>query len=247
MALPAAVWDPICAGILELLGGWALVSFLATCKAARKCQSQLRQVQMAKEQIENLNEFLCAAVLHGSLCLPGFNPGTLATARLIPINPSPALPGRSMQLLLDETYALNPRPPTAEDLQTWVSDFYGNWEELAAYPDMGSMVLSMHGPHNPLFDNMNLEVLANIFCHHLSPSYAPTWAPISRSPVLVHGTEATRYPAFLLAWAECCGFPVLLFAREQIATIPELAIFGSEQDISRSMRQIRHFRAATRA
>ena len=247
MALPAAVWDPICSGILECLNGWALVSFLATCKAARKCESQLRRVQMAREEIENLNKFLAAAILHDSLRLPGFDPRALATAWPIPINPMPALPGRNMQLLLDKTYALNPRAPTAEAFQAWLQDFYGNREELAPYPDMGNMLLEMHGPDNALFDSINLEILANAFCHHLSPSYTPSWAPISRSPVLVHRTEATRYPAFLLAWAECRGFPVLLFACEYIAAIPGLALFGSEHDISGSMRPIGRARLATRA
>lgn len=230
MPLPAQVWEPICTGILEFLNGWVLVSFLATCKAARGCQAQLQHVQNVRLQVEHLNRFLRTAVRRDCLCLPGFDIGKLAEARLIPINPLPTLPGRNMMLLLDETYALNPCPATFANFREWLEDHF--WpEDIGQTLDVGALVRDMHGADSALFCNPDLEALTTILCPHLEPAYSPSWATAGRGPVRVKGFEATRYPAFLLAWAECQGFPLLLYARAKISAIPWTCVFGSRNDL----------------
>ena len=226
MALPAQVWDPVCTGIMEFLNGWALVPFLATCRAARNCQEQLALLRNVKEQVESLNAFLQITIERTHLRLPGFKPGALAAARLIPIDPLRALPGRNMWLLLDETYALNPRPATSEDFQAWLTDCIPNATGPTVH--MGQMLRDMHGPGNALHGNPHLEALARILCLSPPPAYAPSWARAGQSPMLVNGVEATFHPAFLMAWGDCQGFPVLLFAHARVSILPSVVIFPSQ-------------------
>ena len=181
-------------------------------------------------QTERLNTFLHAAVRRGCLRLPGFDIGKLEAARLIPINPLPALPGRNLMLLLDETYALNPRPATSENFRDWLEDHF--WpEDVGPTLDVGGLVRDMHDAGNALFGNPDLEVLTTILCNRLEPAYSPSWAPDGHSPVWVKGFEATRYPEFLLVWAEYQGFPLLLYARAKISAIPWPCVCGRREDV----------------
>lgn len=125
--------------------------------------------------------------------------------------------------------------------------FYSKLKELQPRPDITRLVLDMHTPDNALFDNTQLEILANLLCHQLARSYAPSWTLHGHSPALTMGIEAMRYPAFLLVWAEWHGFPMLLFACEQIEPIPELVVFGSERVISRALGRPRRNHVVTRS
>ena len=234
MALPAQAWEPVATGVLEFINGWALVALLASCKAARSCQWHLQRARAVQRQLEELNNFLREAVREGALRLPGFEFGKLEAARLVAVDPSPALPGRNMSLLLDETYALNPCPARPEYFKDWLDDFWP--ETLGADADFGELVRRAHAPGNPLHGRGQLETLASILCHRPKPAYAPSWAAAGRGPVLVSGMEATRHPAFILACADIQGFPVLLYARAKTDAIPWIVIIeGSRSRLSRML------------
>lgn len=234
MALPPQAWEPVATGVLEFINGWALVALLASCKAARGCQWHLQRARAVQQQLEELNAFLLEAIRENALRLPGFEFGKLELARLIAIDPSPALPGRNMTLLLDETYALDPCPARPEYFTDWLADF---WPEItSAGPNFGELLRRAHPPGSPLHERPQLDTLASILCRRAPPAYAPSWAAAGRGPVLVNGVEATHYPAFILACASIQGFPVLLYARAKTAAIPWIVIIeGSRARLSRML------------
>ena len=163
--------------------------------------------------------------------MPGFLFGKIESARLVAVDPSPALPGRNMSLLLDETYALNPCPARPEYFKEWLQDF---WPETAATDaDFGELLQRAHALNSPLHERPQLNALVSILCHQGEPCYAPSWAAAGRGPVLVDGVEATRYPAFIMACADIQGFPVLLYARAKTTAIPWMVIIeGSRPRLS---------------
>lgn len=234
MALPVQAWEPVATGVLEFINGWALVALLASCRAARGCRWHLQRARAVQHQLEELNTFLREAVRENALRLPGFAFGKLELARLVAIDPSPALPGRNMSLLLDETYALNPCPARPEYFKDWLEDFWPENEGLD--PDFGKLLRTAHAPGSPLHGRPQLDALVSILCHRTQPAYAPSWAAAGRGPVLVSGVEATSYPAFILACANIQGFPVLLYARAKTAAIPWIVIIeGNGSRLSRML------------
>ena len=228
MAPPAQAWDSICEGVLQFLYGWALIPLLATCKTARRSGTHLDLVQRVKQQVHGLNALLRMAIRAGSLRLPGFEAGMIGIARLIPVDPSSRTPGANMMSLLAETYATNPTPPTSEGLRTWLRD---NWPEaLEQAFDAAHMVWEMHTADNILFHNRDLERLVSMLSQCPYPAYSPCCEPASGAPVQVSGREAMYHPSYLLAWADCRGFPVLLYARAKLLVIPWRIVFASLSD-----------------
>lgn len=204
----------MCAAILDFLNGWALVSFLATCKSARGCHARLRLVLQVKAEVQALNLFLAAVAMQSSLRLPGFGPSELVEARLVPMDPSKAKPSRAEQRLMREALMRNPAHACDCFFAEWLEE---NWPEdlEPTMADVGGMVLLMNGQGQPLAGSLALAALARVLKEG-DPFYAPTWTRVSASPSAASGLAAEHYPAVLYIYASCRGFPVAFFATSAV-------------------------------
>ena len=218
MPLPAPVVEPICAGILEFLHGWALVAFLATCKTAQGCRTHVAAVQNVKERVARVNAFLRAAVLQDRLWLPGFARTRLASAQLLPVDMLNRWPGRNMQRIMDETFAMNPRPPNPEAFRDWLAK--RRPEYLEDSDNVSFMLRDHHGAGSPLSGSPDFELLSEMLSGAEAPIYSPDWGSTQQCPILINGLAAIHHPAFLLIWCDYKGFPVLLYARAKILALP---------------------------
>ena len=218
MPLPAPVVEPICAGILEFLSGWAMVAFLATCKTAQGARMHNAAVQDVKDRFARVNAFLRAAVMQGRLWLPGFDRARLASAQLFPVDMLPRLPGRNMQRILDETFAMNPRPPTSEAFRDWLA--IHRPEYLEDSDNVSFMLHDNHGAGSSLSGSPDFELLSEMLSRVEAPLYSPDWGSTQQCPILINGLAALHHPAFLLIWCDYKGFPVLLYARAKILALP---------------------------
>ena len=220
MAPPLRALDPICTGILEFLNGWAVVSFLTTCKAARERQPYLRLVQKTKQDVGRLNTFLAEAVSQGRLRLPGFGPGELVGAELVPIDPLADAPHNNESMLWDKLRCLNPATPCNACFCAWLEN-----NRLHPESDVGMLLQALNGPREPLFGNSQLQALCSML--RPCPRYAPSWTRVRDNPQAASGLAATHYPAFLVAPADCnVNFPLILLAIGTItAASPDTVVF----------------------
>lgn len=224
MAPPTQAFDPICAGIFEFLNGWALIAFLATCKAAQGCTTHKQQAVAARGKLERLNMFLADACRREALRLPGFEADELAAARLVAVDPLPSHPGTNMQKLLAATFTLNPALATEQRFLDWIEENKENELGFDHSSDVSSMVQIMNGPGQALHHSLEVEELSDMLCQ--APSYTPSWASARRNPELANTHIAMHHPAFLFVKADCLGFPVLLYARGKVARLPWAVVFG---------------------
>lgn len=130
--------DAICTGLADFLGGWVLMRFLATCSAARSCQTHVDQARAVKQHVVQLNQFLARAVGDRALCLPGFDAGEVREAKLVPFD----LHQPKFQNVLYEGYSLNPALPKSQKFLTWL--FEKSFDRLDRR-DVGHVVRQMNG------------------------------------------------------------------------------------------------------
>ena len=211
MALLVEAMDPICAGILEFLNGWALVLFLATCKAARGCAEPLRIVQDVKNEMELANAFLSQAVLDAGFRFPGFQAGEVASAQLIPVDPLPDRPGKNMRKL-GSTYELNPAVGSEACFHEWVDE---QWPEgFTPTSPVGHVLLAMNTERTTLSESPALKSLAEML--HPPPCYVPSWTCVHECLEAASGLAAQHYPPLLFLQADCKGFPAVLYIQGKI-------------------------------
>lgn len=189
---PAQAMDPICARLVDFLGGWVLMRFLGTCKAARSCQTHLLQARAVKQHVTQLNEFLARAVKDNVLRLPGFEPGQVQEAKLVPFD----VHQPRFQNVLEEAYSLNPALPTFRQFLVWLLN---KGFDRPSRQDVGHIVRQMNGARNA-----NLESLCDML-------HGASYTPSEKRP------PSIRRPALLFCGAYYKNFHFTLFAQGGLA------------------------------
>ena len=171
---PLQAMDAICTGLADFLGRWVLMRFLATCSAARSCQTHVDQARAVKQHVVQLNQFLARAVGDRALCLPGFDAGEVREAKLVPFD----LHQPKFQSVLYEGYSLNPALPKLQKFLTWLLE--KGFDRLDRR-DVGHVVRQMNGAASAA-----LECLCKMLQNH-DASFAPseTRLPAIRRPALL--------------------------------------------------------------